>query len=108
MRDIRPVLDQFTEIPAGNTVSQFARELNAYEVFYQLTTGFEINGASIQQQQVDAADWFNSDTYQLLQSPRLLINGNEVTNGNQTFSKGNSPQALTATDYPPALWVYQP
>lgn len=108
IRDIRPVLDQFTEIPANNTVSQFARELNAYEIFYQLNTGVEINDIQIKQQQVDAANWFNSDTYQLLQSPRLLIDGNEVTDGNQTFNKGNTMQTVTATDYPPALWVTSP
>lgn len=105
---LRPVLDQFSEIPAAGDVTRFAKELSAYEVFYHLNNGIETTNIKTGKLSVNRNAWFKPETYELLKAPKLLIEGSLITDGHNVYKRENITAAAAATDYPPALWVTSP
>ena len=103
-----PVLQAFSEIPDLGTVSAFARDSWAYEIFFQLTNGFDAGDVHITPQNMTPGSWFNEENFRVLQSPQVTIRNGVVQGGGTVYQAGVSADAVTSTDYPPALWVTSP
>ncbi len=111
---VMPVLEAFSELPATGNVNQFARASAAYEVYYQLSNGFAAGEVTVHQQTLEPQNWFDAQTFRLVKSPAILIDGDAVQAAGEAYRPRNNtaaatgPDAVTATDYPPALWLTSP
>lgn len=119
LRDAKPVVMAFCEIPDNSLVNRFCQELFAYEVFYHLHRGFETPEISIAPQALQPWDWFSANTYALVSGERLVVGNGAVNNGVVEYTyeqapeagEGGQPQAAApemSPDYPPALTVLTP
>ncbi len=111
LADAGQVVRAFVEIPANNLINKYARELAVYEVFYQLTHGFEKNGIVNEAVDVRIQDWFDETYIPFLTSPTVWITPNQITNGATSLSDSKlNTRNLSplSTDYAPALWTTSP
>lgn len=106
--ELKPVLQAFCEIPASGSVNAFARDSWLYEIYFHLTHGFEKGDIQVQPQTLIPQHWFGEENFRVLQSPRVTIQNGEVRGGGAVYEDEAQPNAVTATDYPPALWVTSP
>lgn len=111
MADAGNVVREFVEIPANNLVNKYARELAVYEVFYQLTHGFEKNGINYAAVDLRMQDWFDESYIPLLTAPSVWITPKQITNGDKSLfdpTINATTQSALSTDYAPALWTTSP
>mgnify|MGYP002145562386 CR=1 FL=1 len=111
LADAATIVRAFVEIPANNLINEYARELAVYEVFYQLTHGFEKNGIVYEPIDIRMQDWFEESYIPLLTAPSVSISPNQISNGEKTLSDyptNATNQSPLSTDYPSALWTTSP
>jgi N-acetyl-anhydromuramyl-L-alanine amidase AmpD len=104
------VVRAFCEIPDNSLINRYARELAVYEVFYQLTHGYEKNEVSYPPIDLRLQDWFDETYIPLLTASKVLVTENKITNGQETIAEQNAEtwQGPLSTDYGPALWTTSP
>jgi hypothetical protein len=106
LQQMRPVLEALCELPQGNAVHNYAREAWVYEIFIHLQKGFRAGDVVVAPQAIDEAAWFSAYNLQLLKAPLIQVEGGTIINAGAPGANG--PDAVDATDYPPALWVASP
>jgi hypothetical protein len=110
LNDFAPVIDALSEIPDAGTVNAFARASARYEVYRNFVNGIQSAELTVSGRSLSSEAWFTPETYRMVTAPAVRISGDEVSDGTTQFRGGNTiaPNAVTATDYPSALWVTSP
>ncbi len=107
--DMAAVIDAVSEIPDAGTVNAFAKASARYNVYQYLVNGINTDQLKTAAMAISPDAWFTPETYRMMTAPGIIINGDDVSDGTTQFRPGNPViNAVTATDYPPALWVTSP
>jgi N-acetylmuramoyl-L-alanine amidase/Secretion system C-terminal sorting domain len=90
-------------------VNAFAKASARYSVYQYLVNGIHTEQLKTTAIAISPDAWFTPETYRMMTAPGIFIKGDEVSDGAGQFKGGNPViNAVTATDYPPALWVTSP
>lgn len=110
LQEAGKVVRAFCEIPGNSLINRYARELAVYEVFYQLTHGFEKNGIAYPAIDIRLQDWFDESYIPLLTAQQVWITTDQITDGQTSITdyKKETAQGPLSSDYPPALWTSSP
>lgn len=110
LREVGTVVRAFCEIPGNSLINRYARELAVYEVFYQLTNGFEKNGVIYPAIDIRLQDWFAEAYIPLLTAQQVWITQDKISDGHVSITNHNAAlqQGPLSSDYPPALWTTSP
>ncbi len=110
LENMGEALREFSEIPNNSVLNQYAQDLYAYEVFYQLNKGITVNNIEQKPVYIAAEAWFSPTTYSILSAPTVYIDGENISNGNTMYKaiSTNGGMNTNSADYAPALWAASP
>lgn len=110
LQEAAPVIRAFCEIPGNSLINRYARELAVYEVYYQLTNGFEKNGVAYPATDIRLQDWFDETYIPLLTAQQVWITQDKISDGHVSITNQSAgiQQGPLSSDYPPALWTSSP
>lgn len=109
--NIALAIREFSEIPANSPLNEYAQDLYAYEVFFQLNHGIYTDFISQKPIIIAESNWFDAQNYAILSAPSVYINGESISNGNINYKTAEGiggDMHTNTTDYPPALWMSSP
>jgi N-acetyl-anhydromuramyl-L-alanine amidase AmpD len=115
LAQMAPVVASLSEIPEQGNVNAFARASALYEVYQNLQKGIDAGGILRMGSPMAPENWFTPGMYRMVTAPGIVISEGQVMTADGAAMPQQGPAmeetgmaAVTATDYPPALWVASP